>query len=123
MRALEREAMRRWPHYAAQLEEETGMSIGFRQDGQIKVSLQEYKSKLDKDLTLRTSQQETFKVADEPLMDIIRVWLSGCGREPKLPNLLAVMPIGPVSPCEWLPCASGRRCTFHHKRRGYHRRS
>ena len=61
MRALEREAMRRWPHYAAQLEEETGMSIGFRQDGQIKVSLQEYKSKLDKDLTLRTSQQETFK--------------------------------------------------------------
>ena len=37
------------------------MSIGFRQDGQIKVSLQEYKSKLDKDLTLRTSQQETLQ--------------------------------------------------------------
>ena len=60
MRAIEREAMRRWEDYADNLNAIDPVDVGFRSEGQIKVSLAENLKRLEKDLDARSAQGEPF---------------------------------------------------------------
>ena len=60
-RAIEHEAMRRWEDYAADLEAVSGFSVGFRREGQIRVTLAENLAKFEKDLDTRAAQNEVFE--------------------------------------------------------------
>ena len=61
MRAIEREAMRRWEDYAATLSSIGSTDVGFRREGQIKVTLAENLKRLEKDLDAREAQEAQFK--------------------------------------------------------------
>ena len=60
-RAIEHEAMRRWEDYTADLEAVSGFSVGFRREGQIRVTLAENLVKFEKDLDARAAQNEVFE--------------------------------------------------------------
>ncbi|MEP1206931.1 MAG: FAD-dependent oxidoreductase [Rhizobiaceae bacterium] len=60
MRAIERESMKRWESYAGTLEKLSGLSVGFRSDGQLKIALQDDLKKFERDLEARKQQGEPF---------------------------------------------------------------
>ncbi|NKB51507.1 MAG: FAD-dependent oxidoreductase [Rhizobiaceae bacterium] len=62
MRAIEREAMLRWPNYAEHLENISGLSVGFRREGQLEIALQDDLKKFHKDLKARAEQNEPFEL-------------------------------------------------------------
>jgi len=61
MRRLEREALARWPGFVAQLEAETGIDVGFRTEGQLRVSLPENAEKLEKNTAEREAEGTPFE--------------------------------------------------------------
>ena len=61
MRAIERESMQRWQHYAEDLENISGISVGYRSEGQLKIALQDDLKKFEKDLKARAEQQVPFE--------------------------------------------------------------
>lgn len=60
MRSIERESMQRWSDYAGHLEKLSGIAVGFRREGQLKIALQDDLKKFEKDLTNRTAQNQPF---------------------------------------------------------------
>lgn len=60
MRAIERESMQRWDDYAEHLNAIGRIDVGYRSEGQIKVTLEENRKRLEKDLDARDAQGEPF---------------------------------------------------------------
>lgn len=56
MRRIERLALIRWPGFVVELEAETGVDIGFRTEGQLRVSVPENIRKFEKNLTEREAE-------------------------------------------------------------------
>ena len=61
-RLIEQEALRRWPDYAAQLEQASGVDVEFRDEGQIRVSLAENQSQFDADIRARLAGGDSFEL-------------------------------------------------------------
>ena len=60
MRRLEKDALARWPDFVTELEAETGIDIGFRSEGQLRVSLPENVERFEKNLTEREAEGGPF---------------------------------------------------------------
>lgn len=61
IRHAEREAMRRWEDYAADLEKHSRIDVGFRRDGQIKVVTSENLKRFEKDIATRREENASFE--------------------------------------------------------------
>ncbi len=53
MRKVEWEALRRWPEFVAALEQDSGISVQFRTEGQIRVAISDNLARFEKDQTTR----------------------------------------------------------------------
>ena len=76
MRAIERESMRRWEDYANNLNAIGQLDVGFRKEGQIKVTLEENRKRLEKDLDARGAQNEPFRRLSQAELNKIEPSLS-----------------------------------------------
>ncbi|MEE9314286.1 MAG: FAD-dependent oxidoreductase [Rhizobiaceae bacterium] len=61
MRKIEWEGMKRWPEFAGQLQQATGVDVGFQSGGQLRVTLEENEVKFNKDLKARAAQGWKFE--------------------------------------------------------------